>query len=100
MLIAQDLFPTLLTASAKIVIPATASFEKDGTFVNHAGLAQSFPRATRPPVEARTELQMAFDLLGRRGLVQANAVRAELAAAIPSFAALAGSVPENGIMLS
>jgi NADH-quinone oxidoreductase subunit G len=78
-LIAQDLFPTLLTASAKIVLPATASFEKDGTFVNHAGLSQTFPRATRPPVEVRTELQIAHDLLGRRGLVQASAVRNEMA---------------------
>src|SRR5213075_904232 len=65
LLIAQDLFPTLLTASAKA-----------GTFVTHAGLAQVFDRATRPPVEVRTELQLAFDLLGRRGLVQPAAVRA------------------------
>ena len=79
-LIAQDLFPTLLTASAKIVLPATAAFEKDGTFVNHAGVAQSFPRATRPPTEVRTELQVAFDLLGRRGLVQADVVRTEMEA--------------------
>ena len=78
LLIAQDLFPTLLTASAKIVLPATASFEKEGTFVNHAGLAQTFPRATRPPVEARSELQIAYDLLGRRGLAQASAVRDEM----------------------
>ena len=79
-LIAQDLFPTLLTASAKIVLPATAAFEKDGTFVNHAGVVQSFPRATRPPTEVRTELQVAFDLLGRRGLVQADVVRTEMEA--------------------
>ncbi|HEY2909446.1 MAG TPA: molybdopterin-dependent oxidoreductase [Gemmataceae bacterium] len=78
-LIAQDLFPTLLTASAKIVLPATASFEKEGTFVNHAGLAQTFPRATRPPVEARSELQIAYDLLGRRGLAQAGVVGEEMA---------------------
>jgi len=77
-LIAQDLFPTLLTASAKIVLPATASFEKDGTFVNHAELVQTFPRATLPPVEVRTELQIGHDLLARRGLVQANAVRKEM----------------------
>jgi NADH-quinone oxidoreductase subunit G len=100
LLIAQDLFPTLLSASAKFVLPATASFEKDGTFVNHAGLAQSFGRATRPPVEARTELQLAFDLLGRRGLVQPAAVRAELAAAVPFFAPLAADVPKDGVRLS
>jgi NADH-quinone oxidoreductase subunit G len=100
LLIAQDLFPSLLTASAKYVLPATASFEKDGTFVNHAGLAQAFGRATRPPVEVRTELQLAFDLLGRRGLVQPAAVRAELASAVPFFAPLAADVPKNGVRLS
>lgn len=98
-LIAQDILPTLLTASAKYVIPASASFEKDGTFVNHAGLAQTFGRATRPPQETRGELQLAFDLLGRRGLVQAAAIRKELAAAIPAFAALAGDVPPTGVRL-
>ena len=99
LLVSQDLFPTLVTASAKYVLPATASFEKDGTFVNHGGLAQTFPRATRPPVEARTELQLAFDLLGRRGLAQAAAIRAELAAAVPFFAPLAGDVQPNGVRL-
>lgn len=97
--VAQDILPTLLTASAKYVVPASASFEKDGTFVNHAGLAQTFGRATRPPQEARSELQLAFDLLGRRGLVQAAAVRKELAGAIPLFAPLAGDVPPTGVML-
>ncbi|MBY0514382.1 MAG: molybdopterin-dependent oxidoreductase, partial [Gemmataceae bacterium] len=86
LVVAQDLFPSLVTAAAKFVLPATSSFEKGGTFVNHAGLAQTFPRAVRPPVEVRSELQIAFDLLGRRGLVQPAAVRAELAAAIPTFA--------------
>jgi NADH-quinone oxidoreductase subunit G len=78
-LIAQDLLPTLLTASATVVLPATSSFEKDGTFVNHAGVAQTFERAVRPPVEVRSELQLAWDLLGRRGLVQPKAIRDEAA---------------------
>ena len=100
LLVAQDLFPTLLTAAATFVLPATASFEKEGTFVNHAGLAQTFPRAARPPQETRTELQLAFDLLGRKGLVQAGAVRAELAKAVPVFAALAeAAVGGNGVKL-
>ena len=77
----------------------TSAFEKDGTFVNHAGLAQTFRRAVRPPVEVRGELQLAFDLLGRRGLVQPAVVRAELAAAVPFFAPLAGDVPKDGVRL-
>ena len=99
LLVTQDIFHTLATAAAQYVLPATASYEKDGTFVNHAGLAQTFPRATRPPQEARTELQVAFDLLGRRGLVQPAAVRAEVAAAVPPFAARAGPGPANGVKL-
>jgi NADH-quinone oxidoreductase subunit G len=100
LLVAQDIFPSLLTASAKYVLPATASFEKDGTFVNHAGLAQTFPRAARPPVEARGELQLAYDLHGRRGLAQSAAVRAELAAAVPFFGPLAVNVPPAGVRLT
>jgi NADH-quinone oxidoreductase subunit G len=98
LLVVQDIFPSAITAFAKFILPATSNFEKDGTFVNHAGFAQTFARAVRPPVEVRTELQLAFDLLGRRGLVQAAAVRAELAKAIPLFADLASrELPETGV---
>jgi NADH-quinone oxidoreductase subunit G len=98
LLVVQDIFPSTVTAAAKFILPATSNFEKDGTFVNHAGLAQTFARAVRPPVEVRTELQLAFDLLGRRGLVQAAAVRAELAKAMPLFADLAAQrLPDTGV---
>jgi NADH-quinone oxidoreductase subunit G len=93
LLVVQDIFPTALGDAAKYVLPATTAYEKDGTFVNHAGLAQTFPRAVRPPQESRSELQIAYDLLGRRGLVQASAVRKELAAAMAEFAALAVEKP-------
>ena len=54
----------------------------------------------RPPQDARCELQLAFDLLGRRGLVQAAAIRKELAAAIPAFATLSVEKPaRNGAKL-
>ena len=92
-LVVQDLSPSGLTESAGFVLPATSSFEKDGTFINHAGLAQTFPRAVPPPKEGRTELQLAFDLLGRTGLARPATVRKELAAAIPEFAALAAEKP-------
>jgi predicted molibdopterin-dependent oxidoreductase YjgC len=97
-LVVQDLFATKLTDAAQIVLPATTAFEKDGTFVNHARLAQQFPRSVRPPHEIRSELQLAFDLLGRRGLVQPRAIRAELAKAIPAFASLAEhDLPATGM---
>jgi NADH-quinone oxidoreductase subunit G len=95
LLVVQDLFPSALSANAKYVLPATAAYEKDGTYVNHAGLAQSFGRAVRPPTEVRGELQIAFDLLGRKGLAQATTIRKELAGIIAEFAGL-GEVPRTG----
>ena len=76
--VVQDLFHDRLTAAAKYVLPATTAFEKDGTFVNHAGWPRRSPRGPAAG-RSRTELQLAFDLLGRRGLVQAATIRAELA---------------------
>jgi NADH-quinone oxidoreductase subunit G len=95
----QDLFASPLTDAAKYVLPATAFSEKDGTFVNHANLAQSIKRATNPPQEARTEGQVFCDLMDRRGLLQASAVRKELAREIPFFAPLAADLGGLGIRL-
>jgi len=98
LLVVQDLFATPISADATFLLPATTSFEKDGTFVNHAGLAQTFARSVKPPTEIRTELQLAFDMLGRKGLVQAAAIRAELAKVVPFFAGLAAKeLPTNGV---
>jgi NADH-quinone oxidoreductase subunit G len=87
-LVVQDLLPSPLTAAADYVLPATSSYEKAGTYVNHASLAQTFARSAKPPVEIRAELQIAADLLGRPGLVQVSAIRKEMASAISAFADL------------
>ena len=73
---------------ATYFLPATAAFEKEGTFVNHAGLVQPFARAIRPPVEVRTESQLGFDLLNRKGLAHIPAVRKELAGRFPNLRSL------------
>jgi NADH-quinone oxidoreductase subunit G len=98
LVVVQDLFRTKLTERADFVLPATTAFEKDGTFVNHAGLAQSFPRATTPGAEVRPEVQLAYDVAERRGLATVAAVRKELAAAVPAFAGLAAAT--NGKKLA
>ena len=95
--VVMDLFPSKLTAKASVVLPATTAFEKAGTFVNHAGFAQTFPAAVRPPTETKTELQLANDLLGKKGLVQAASVRADVASAMPAFKSLAEvTIPKSG----
>ena len=89
LLYVQDLFASPLAKAAKYLLPGTSNFEKDGTFLNHAGYAQTFARAANPPKEVRSELQVASDLAGKRGLAQASAVRKDLAKTFPALAALA-----------
>jgi NADH-quinone oxidoreductase subunit G len=100
LLVVQDLFPSPASAIAKYVIPAAAFAEKDGTFVNHAGLAQAIHWAIRPPQDCRTDGQVFLDLMERRGLVHAPSLRAELAREVPFFAPLAqGDLGEHGVSL-
>jgi NADH-quinone oxidoreductase subunit G len=99
LLIVQDLFPSPVSALAKYVIPAATFAEKDGTFVNHAGLAQCIRWGIRPPDGVRPDGQVFLDLMERRGLVHAPSLRAELAREIPYFAALAQEPGEQGVFL-
>jgi NADH-quinone oxidoreductase subunit G len=100
LLAVTEIFHGAVTSNAKYVFPATAFSEKDGVYVNHAGLAQLSRRACKPPGETRSQAQLFFDLAGRRGLFNAAAVRKELAAEIPYFALLGESVGELGVKLA
>jgi NADH-quinone oxidoreductase subunit G len=94
-----DLFAGPATERAKIILPGSTWVEKDGTYVNHSGLAQNIKRCVRPPHEVRAEGQMFFDLFGKRGLMRAEDVRGLLAAEVPFFAPLADGVGEFGVKL-
>jgi NADH-quinone oxidoreductase subunit G len=100
LLVVQDLFAKPASALARYVVPAVSFAEKDGTFVNHAGLAQEIHWAVRPPRGCRTDGQVFLDLMERRGLWHAPTLRAELAAEVPFFAPMAsGQLGEQGIRL-
>ena len=100
LVVCHDLLPSLVSNFAHYVLPAVAWAEKDGTFVNHAGLAQAIHWGVTPTGECRTDGQVFLDLLERRGLVHAPSLRKELAAAVPYFAPLAaGDLGEYGILL-
>jgi NADH-quinone oxidoreductase subunit G len=100
LLVVQDLFAGPASEKANYVVPAVSFAEKDGTFVNHAGLAQAVRWGAAPPGECRADGQVFLDLLERRGLAHAPTLRQELAAEVPYFAALAsGDVGEYGVML-
>jgi NADH-quinone oxidoreductase subunit G len=99
-LVVQDLLPSPASEVASHVIPAAAWAEKDGTFVNHSGLAQALRWAVSPPGESRTDGQVFLDLLERRGLLHAPTIRKELADTVPYFARLAaGELGEYGVQL-
>jgi NADH-quinone oxidoreductase subunit G len=100
LVVCQDLLPSPVSAFAHYVLPGTSFAEKDGTFVNHAGLAQELHWGVTPTGECRTEGQVFLDLLERRGLVHAPTLRKEVAAEIAYFAPLAaGVLGEYGISL-
>ena len=100
LLVVQDLSPSPLSAAARFVMPAASFAEKDGCFVNHANLAQELHWAVRPGSMGRTDGQIFLNLLERRGLIQATAIRQELAREVPFFAPLAvGNLGEFGVKL-
>ncbi|HZT83595.1 MAG TPA: molybdopterin-dependent oxidoreductase, partial [Gemmataceae bacterium] len=100
LLAVQDLFASPASNVAQFVVPAATWAEKEGTFVNHAGLAQAIHWAATPTGETRPDGQVFLDLLGRRGLLHAPTLRAELAAEVPYFAPLApGEIGEHGVIL-
>lgn len=98
-LIVQDLFPSKLTEMAAYVLPAATFAEKDGTFVNHANLAQAIRWAVKPGTIGRTDGQIFLDLLERRGLLHAETIRKELAAEVPYFKPLEKDLGDYGIRL-
>ena len=85
LLLVQDMFENDLMAGAAIVLPACAWVERDGCFVNQAGLIQPFERAIDPPEGARRDGQYLFELAGYEGLYSGERVRELMAALIPEF---------------
>ncbi|MBL8874000.1 MAG: (2Fe-2S)-binding protein [Planctomycetaceae bacterium] len=88
LLIVQDILRSKLTDNANFVLASASFAEREGTVVNHAGLAQRCHAAVRPPAEARADGRILMELAGRRGLFHADSLLQEIGAVIPAFAAL------------
>jgi NADH-quinone oxidoreductase subunit G len=101
LLIVQDILPSVGSELAHFVLPGGSFAEKDGTFVNHAGLAQEIHRAVRAPGDAWPDGRIQWELAGRRGLFHAPTLRTEMGTEIESLAALrAGRLGTLGALLS
>jgi NADH-quinone oxidoreductase subunit G len=98
-LVVQDFALSPVATAARYVMPSASFAEKDGCFVNQANLAQQLHCAVRPGTLGRTDGQIFLYLLERRGLIQASAVRQELAREVPYFAPLAAEIGEYGVKL-
>ena len=98
-LVVQDLFDSPLTAHATWRLPATGFAERGGTWVNVAHHAQSFRQAIRPPAGVWPEGRLFWNMLGRRGLYDAAAIRREVAGHSAAFAALGEDLPPTGVDL-
>jgi len=98
LLVVQDMLPSPASAVAHFVLPGGAFAEREGTFVNHAGLAQAIQRAAAPPDVAWPDGRILWQLAGRRGLFHAPTLREEMAREIPALAPLAaGDLGEWGV---
>lgn len=100
-LIVEDLLASPLTRAATYVLAGGSWAEKDGTIVNHQGLAQAIRRAIRGPGDARQDGRILSELAQRRGLYHATTIRQELAGVVPALAALiVGDLGDEGIDLT
>lgn len=99
--IVQDILPSPVLKHATHVLPAGTFVEREGTYINYKGLAQSIGKAVRSPDGTRPDQRLLWDLAQRPGLVQIGAVRQEIAAGIPALAALVHpELQEHGVLLS
>jgi NADH-quinone oxidoreductase subunit G len=101
LVIVQDILPSAAGRRADFVLAGGSFAERDGTFVNHAGLAQEIHRSIHGPGEARPDGRILWELSARRGLYHADSLRRELAQNVPALAALGvGSLGVFGVKLA
>lgn len=100
LLVVQDILESPLTAAAHVVLPGASFNEKDGTYVNHAGLAQMIHRSTHPVAEGYNDARIFMELAHREGLFNAKLLRQEMAKHISAFGPMSiGDLGNTGVML-
>jgi NADH-quinone oxidoreductase subunit G len=100
LLVVQDILSSELTEAAQVVLPGAAFTEKDGTYVNHAGLAQMIFRSTHPVAEGYNDARIFMELAQREGLFNARVLRQEISQQVSALRPLSvGDLGPNGVML-
>jgi formate dehydrogenase major subunit len=103
LIVVQDLFMTETARElAHVVLPAAASFEKDGTFMNAERRVQRVRRAIDPPTHARSDAEILCELAAAMGVrtgfafASAEAIWDEVRAVWPAGAGLSYARLEHG----
>ena len=98
--IVQDILPSPILKHATHILPSGTFVEREGVYVNHNGLAQLIHRSVRGPDGTRPDGRLLWELAGRPGLIQTDALRKEIAATIPALAAIASpELKGQGVLL-
>lgn len=98
--ILQDIADSPATAHADVILPSGTFAEKDGAFVNHAGLIQAIHRSIHSPGEARPDGRILWELSQRRGLFNLKTLRREIAHDVPALAPIEQDLGAKGLFLS
>ncbi len=98
-LIVQDILNSPLTDMATIVLASGTFAERQGTVVNHSGLAQEVIQSIRSAPDVRPDGRLLFELSQRQGMYNAASIRIEMAKEVPAFAVFANAIGELGIQL-
>ncbi|MCZ6652439.1 MAG: 2Fe-2S iron-sulfur cluster-binding protein [Planctomycetota bacterium] len=85
LLVVQDMFAGALTEAAELVLPFCSWAEREGSFMNHAGLIQPFERAVNPPDGARRDGQYLYEIAGFTGLFDPARIREMMAEKMAEF---------------
>lgn len=100
LLIVMDILRSPLSDQADFVLAGAAFAEREGTVINHAGLAQRYNITVRPPGEARSDGRILMELAGRKGLFHSASILKEMSVLIPAFSGLStGEVGDEGTVV-
>jgi len=100
LLIVQGLLASPATKRAHFVLASGSFAEREGTVINHAGLAQLIQRALRGPGESQADNRILWNLAGRTGLFNGPVLRKEIAGEVAELAALAEEPGEFGVVVN
>ncbi|UCE14289.1 MAG: formate dehydrogenase subunit alpha [Candidatus Heimdallarchaeota archaeon] len=66
-MVVQDIFPTMTTELATVILPAACSFEKEGTYTNTERRVQYSAKQLEPPGSAKTDWEIVCELAKEMG---------------------------------